>query len=174
MTPISQPYLPSLKRLPGAAAKTAGSLIYPRLFTYELSGINWADTPRERGTLTILFSCGAALGLCVWTGVHLNVDPGASGGYKRSTIETVSRFLGKSMWALIALFAPDIVLTVALHQFLVAYEYQRAVNKFAEKKNAQSGEGPVVPTETPAANVKRVSTMDSHSEPQKKKKSKWN
>ncbi|KAI5793950.1 hypothetical protein FPQ18DRAFT_238479, partial [Pyronema domesticum] len=103
----------------------------------------WADTPRERGTLTILFSCGAALGLCVWTGVHLNVDPGASGGYKRSTIETVSRFLGKSMWALIALFAPDIVLTVALHQFLVAYEYQRAVNKFAEKKNAQSGEGPV-------------------------------
>jgi hypothetical protein len=26
---------------------------------------DWADTPRERGTLTILFSCGAALGLCV-------------------------------------------------------------------------------------------------------------
>jgi hypothetical protein len=100
----------------------------------------------------------------------LNVDPGASGGYKRSTIETVSRFLGKSVWALIALFAPDIVLTVALHQFLVAYEYQRAVNEFAEKKNAQSGEGPVPPTETPAANVKRVSTIDSHSEPQQKKK----
>jgi hypothetical protein len=37
-TPILQPYLSSLKRLAEAAAKTAGSLIHSRLFTYELSG----------------------------------------------------------------------------------------------------------------------------------------
>jgi len=34
------------------------------------------------------------------------------------------------MWATIALLAPDIVLSVALHQFLVALEYKRAVNDF--------------------------------------------
>ncbi|KAI5819294.1 hypothetical protein BZA77DRAFT_276262 [Pyronema omphalodes] len=95
---------------------------------------DWVDTPKERGTLTIIFSCGTALGLCVWTGVHLNVDPSASGGYKQSTIETVSRLLGKLVWALIALFAPDIVLTVAVHQFLVAYEYQQAKKKHMEPK----------------------------------------
>jgi len=39
-----------------------------------------------------------------------------------------SHILKKSVWALIALFAPDIVLSLALHQFLIAWEYRRAVN----------------------------------------------
>jgi len=94
--------------------------------------LSWADTPGSRGTLTILFSCAAALAFCVWTGVHLNVDP--RGGNKQEKIESVSRFLGKAVWASIALLAPDIVLSVALHQFLVAYEYRRAVNDFANTK----------------------------------------
>lgn len=36
----------------------------------------------------------------------------------------------KTVLAIIALLAPDIVLSIALHQFLVAFEYQRAVNKY--------------------------------------------
>lgn len=42
--------------------------------------------------------------------------------------QRASHILKKSVWALIALFAPDIVLSLALHQFLIAWEYRRAVN----------------------------------------------
>ncbi|KAF8249999.1 hypothetical protein K440DRAFT_542326, partial [Wilcoxina mikolae CBS 423.85] len=87
--------------------------------------INWEATPNVRGSITILFSCAATLCVCVWTGIHLNVDPIEN---KRKQMGNVSRLLGKSVWALIALFAPDIVLSVALHQLLVAKEYRRAVN----------------------------------------------
>ncbi|KAF8535495.1 hypothetical protein BDD12DRAFT_855103 [Trichophaea hybrida] len=52
----------------------------------------------------------------------------------------ISRLLGKSVWALIALFAPDIVLSVALHQLLVAKEYRRAVNALSTKKTTWAGE----------------------------------
>ncbi|KAI5778143.1 hypothetical protein EDC01DRAFT_623309, partial [Geopyxis carbonaria] len=79
---------------------------------------NWGDEPESRGTMGVLFSCAAALALCVWTGVHLNVDLVELQGKK---VETVSTALGKVTWALIALVAPDLVLVIALHQFLNAY-----------------------------------------------------
>jgi hypothetical protein len=51
--------------------------------------------PGVRGTLTILFSCAAALALCVWTGIHLNVDPRSDN--KREKIVSVSTILGKAV-----------------------------------------------------------------------------
>lgn len=103
--------------------------------------LHWAATPGSRGTLTILFSCAAALAFCVWTGVHLNVHQSSSSKKKRRAreIETeVSKFLCKLLWALIALPLPDIVLTLALHQLLVALEYQRAVNEFIGRQSPLS------------------------------------
>jgi len=52
---------------------------------------------------------------------------------------SVSRILGKVVWASIALLAPDIVLSVALHQFLVAVEYRRAVNDFMHPEAKDPG-----------------------------------
>jgi len=98
--------------------------------------LDWVASPTSRGTITILFSCAAALCLCVWTGVHLNVEPIE---HRRKKIG--SQFLGKLIWALIALFAPDIVLSVALHQFLVAWEYRRAVNDLSKKKKKMATDG---------------------------------
>lgn len=95
--------------------------------------VDWKNIPVSRETLTILFSCSAALLLCVWTGVHLNVDPGANNKSKKTHIEAISKFVGKLAWATIALLAPDIVLTIAVRQFLVAYEYRRAVKNLGKK-----------------------------------------
>jgi hypothetical protein len=100
--------------------------------------LHWAATPSSRGTLTILFSCTAALAFCVWTGVHLNVHQSDSRKKKRGARELeveTSKILCKSLWALIALPLPDIVLTLALHQLLVALEYQRAVNEFIGRQS---------------------------------------
>ncbi|KAF8247271.1 hypothetical protein K440DRAFT_661557 [Wilcoxina mikolae CBS 423.85] len=99
---------------------------------------NWGPNPNSRGTLSILFSCGSALIFCVWTAVQLNIDP--SSGTKRGKIEMVPRYLGRAMWATIALLAPDIVLSVALHQFLVAREYRRAVNNFIKSDSRVQNE----------------------------------
>ncbi|KAA8895287.1 hypothetical protein FN846DRAFT_764068, partial [Sphaerosporella brunnea] len=93
--------------------------------------VSFTSAPNTRGTLSILFSCAAALILCVWTGVHLNVDPIEN---KRRKLETVSKFLGKTVWAMIGLFLPDIVLAIALHQLLVALEYRRGVNEKSTTK----------------------------------------
>ncbi|KAF8246301.1 hypothetical protein K440DRAFT_530686, partial [Wilcoxina mikolae CBS 423.85] len=70
--------------------------------------------PNTRGTVSILFSCAATLGLCVWTALHLNVERAGASEIKNTA---ASRFLGKFIWSFVALIAPEIVLTVALHQF---------------------------------------------------------
>jgi hypothetical protein len=99
----------------------------PILDSANVKPMDWGPTPMTRGTLTILFSCAAALAACVWTGVHLNVD---RSGSKRMNRAPFGKLTQKTVLATIALLAPDIVLSIALHQFLVAYEYQRAVNKY--------------------------------------------
>jgi hypothetical protein len=58
--------------------------------------------------------------------VHLNIEPIES---KMKKEKTVSKFIGKIFWALIALLAPDILLAIALHQLLAAWKYCNAVNK---------------------------------------------
>ncbi|KAI5778835.1 hypothetical protein EDC01DRAFT_696433, partial [Geopyxis carbonaria] len=92
----------------------------------------WGSLPSTRGTLSILFSCGAALLICVWTGVHLNVRP-VEETYKQ--LETFSQVLEKLVWASVALLAPDIILVVALHQLLVAQHYRNFVNNTAQTPN---------------------------------------
>jgi hypothetical protein len=45
-------------------------------------------------------------------------------------ITEVRRVVGKCTWAFTALIAPELVLTIALHQYLVAVEYRSIVNKY--------------------------------------------
>jgi hypothetical protein len=87
--------------------------------------------PNTRGTLAILFSCSTTLALCVWTGVHLNVE----GDSRKRLIQFIPG--RKIIWAVIALLAPDIVLTIALHQFLTARQYLNIVNTKNSGKNQQ-------------------------------------
>jgi ribulose bisphosphate carboxylase small subunit len=55
------------------------------------------------------------------------VNPSADDSESKRRKST-SKFLGRSTIAVMALLAPDIILTVALHQYLVALEYQKALN----------------------------------------------
>ncbi|KAF8534253.1 hypothetical protein BDD12DRAFT_431533 [Trichophaea hybrida] len=56
--------------------------------------INWNPEPKTCGT------CTATLALCVWTALHLNIEPAQSSKFKSTT---ASRFMTKLMWAAIAL-----------------------------------------------------------------------
>ena len=96
--------------------------------------VHWTEEPATRGTAGILFSCIVSLGLCIWTAVHLNVEPIES---SETRITFVTRVAGKITWAITALIAPELVLTIALHQLLVALEYRSIVNK---RKNGGKGE----------------------------------
>jgi hypothetical protein len=117
----------------------------------------WASTPDSRGTLTIVFSCGAALLLCIWSGIHSNVNPSADDREEKHA-RWVAKVVGKTALAAIALFAPDIVLAVALHQFLVAWKYKQALNKVEP-----------IETDTDPKQQKRSSTVVSSSSNGKQK-----
>jgi hypothetical protein len=88
--------------------------------------VGWTAEPVGRGTLGILIPCTIALGLCIWTALHLNVEP-VSVDTGMSSPATF-RFLGKCLWAFTALVAPELALSIALHQFLVARRYCELVN----------------------------------------------
>ncbi|KAF8252093.1 hypothetical protein K440DRAFT_537551 [Wilcoxina mikolae CBS 423.85] len=92
----------------------------------------WHTEPETRGTASILFSCTTTLGLCVWTALHLNIEPAA-----KTKMTLASRFLAKAIWAFTALIAPELVLSIALHQFLVAWKYRSIVNENYCGKNGE-------------------------------------
>jgi len=94
--------------------------------------VDWTPEPKTRSTAGILFSCIATLGLCVWTALQLHIEP--TGGKTKITL--ASRFFGKIICAFTALIAPELVLSIALHQFLVAWKYCSIVN---DKKNGENG-----------------------------------
>lgn len=98
------------------------------------TSVGWTKEPDTRGTAGILFSCLVALGLCIWMAVHLNVERIES---SETRITFVTRVAGKCTWAIAALLAPEFVLSIALHQFLVAREYRSIVNK---RENGGKGE----------------------------------
>lgn len=82
--------------------------------------VSWSESLNSRGTLAIIFSCFAALGFCVWSGIHLNAE--------FQTRSDTIRYTEKIIWAILALLAPDFIISIALHQRLVAEEYRRGVN----------------------------------------------
>lgn len=95
--------------------------------------VGWKNEPSTRGTTGILFSCTTTLGLCVWTALHLNIEPVA-----KVKMTLASRFLAKAIWAFTALIAPELVLSIALHQFLVACKYRSIVNNSCSEKNGNN------------------------------------
>ncbi|KAI5776682.1 hypothetical protein EDC01DRAFT_624948, partial [Geopyxis carbonaria] len=87
----------------------------------DIATISYQSEPKIRGTISLIFSCTVTLVLCVWTALHLNVEPLE---FSRSKLAGPSRVVGKMIWGFTALIAPEVVLSIALHQFLVAYRYQ--------------------------------------------------
>ncbi|KAI5814468.1 hypothetical protein BZA77DRAFT_356730 [Pyronema omphalodes] len=94
---------------------------------------SWVRDPDGRGTVGLVLSCVLTLGLCVWTAVHLNVDPEATGGrvFKR-----------KVLWVFIGLFCPEIVLTSSFEQWKKSQTLHRRVRIRQRPKDVEDpGDG---------------------------------
>jgi hypothetical protein len=62
-----------------------------------------------RGTWDIISSCILTLVLCVWTALHLNVP--------KQNATLWERFKTKTLWVIVGIFAPEIVVYVAWVQY---------------------------------------------------------
>ena len=80
----------------------------------------WVSEPSGRGTWSLLYSCAFAIGLSVYSAIHLNVP---SSRDHRWTI-----YLRQAKWTVIAILAPELVLFVAFSQLYTAYRLRRSLN----------------------------------------------
>lgn len=79
----------------------------------------------DRGTFGLLFSCILTLFICVYTVLHLNVSPGVS---------RVSLSLQKFLWALVGIFAPELIVYIAWRQWQSAKELTREINLILDRQ----------------------------------------
>ncbi|KAL8992060.1 MAG: hypothetical protein Q9169_007405 [Polycauliona sp. 2 TL-2023] len=74
--------------------------------------LGWVSQPDQRGSLDIIWSCVATLGICVWAMLHLNVS---------SESDTqVTLFLRRLRWMGLALLAPELIMLFASGQWASA------------------------------------------------------
>ena len=91
----------------------------PGLLAFAMSGSMgpssppYVPDPSGRGTVGLILSCVVTLSLCVWTAIHMNVDPSRN---------KWRRFLNKLVWVLLGILAPEFVLWRACSQWLSARE----------------------------------------------------
>jgi hypothetical protein len=92
----------------------------------------FTSTPNVRGTLDIVWTCFSILLLCTWSVQHLNIQPQikprAVGQYIRLSVFLVKR---KAKWMLLTLMAPEILIGLALSQFVAARHGQDTIQGFA-------------------------------------------
>ena len=81
----------------------------------------WVPDPNGRGTWSLLYSCVFTLGLCVWTALHLNVPAWNESEY--------DKWLRRVKWLFIAVFAPEMAVFTAWHQFYGAKGLCKELNK---------------------------------------------
>ena len=69
--------------------------------------VGFVREDNQRDTISLLISCFATLGLCVYLAVHINVP--------RKGESDVRILLRESKWCIIGLFAPELILYCARH-----------------------------------------------------------
>jgi hypothetical protein len=89
--------------------------------------LGWVAEPDGRGSMGILLSCMVIIGLCVWTALHLNVEPISM--RDNNNLKPPPNIAGKCLWAFIALNTPEFVSAVALHQYFTTRRFCQHVNK---------------------------------------------
>ncbi|KAI5779943.1 hypothetical protein DFH27DRAFT_604798 [Peziza echinospora] len=92
----------------------------------------WEPSSPRRSTMDLLLSCVLTLFLCLWTAVHLNVAP------KGSKTRPV---LKKILWAVIGVFAPEVVFCIAFDQYM---EARWICKQLKDHKAFQAAVGPTV------------------------------
>lgn len=91
-----------------------------------LFGSAFVKEPSGRGTVGLLTSCISTLILCVWTAIHMNIAPPGQGRKSHTG--------ARIWWALIALFAPEVVLVRALFQWHTACNLRDMRNSILDQQ----------------------------------------
>jgi hypothetical protein len=86
----------------------------------------WMPSAKVRGTSDILYSCLLTISLSVYSAVHLNVPPRGTGRRWQ--------YLQKAKWTMIGIFAPEVVLYTAFHQFYKAIQLQKSLNAIVKER----------------------------------------
>jgi hypothetical protein len=82
----------------------------------------WVERPKQRGTLEILTFCFTTMLVCVWSAVHLDI-PNKRHSFSR-------RLLTRVFWMVAALFAPELLLYLAINQMVNAYHLETEATKY--------------------------------------------
>ncbi|KAK5651175.1 hypothetical protein OQA88_13193 [Cercophora sp. LCS_1] len=80
---------------------------------------SFVSSPDFRGTTDIIFSCVITLVASIYTALHLNVPIGS---------KLTHTIVSKAKWVFIGLIAPEIVLYLAISQFLEARDLVKGLN----------------------------------------------
>lgn len=83
--------------------------------------VGWTQSPNQRGTIDLLWSCCFTVFLCTWTVLCLNIPAKEDGAWVL--------LRRKAKWSLIAVFGPEILVSFAWGQWTSA---ARSVEEFRE------------------------------------------
>lgn len=98
------------------------------------SKVNTTDTvgfvkeDNQRDTISLLISCFATLGLCVYSAVHLNVP--------RKRDKNYQVLLKELQWCVVGLFAPELILYTAWRQLASARQLCVEIEDIRKEENS--------------------------------------
>lgn len=81
----------------------------------------WHPESHERGTWSILWGCLATIFICTWSVLHLEVPPRSASDLRRLTL--------KIEGALVAIIAPEYILTEAINDTLTSIILKKKLNR---------------------------------------------
>ena len=94
---------------------------------------SWVSSPEVRGTSSILWSCIVTIFACIYTALHLNVP---------TQTKWNRLLLTKTKWVICGLLAPEIVLYLAVSQFIEAWRLVKKLNGLVkQKRDVEAGTG---------------------------------
>jgi hypothetical protein len=92
--------------------------------------VGFIKEDNQRDTISLLISCFATLGLCVYSAVHLNVPRRGERSYR-----TLLRECG---WCIIGLFAPELILYTAWRQLASARQLRYEIDQARDSELRRS------------------------------------
>ncbi|KAF7446311.1 hypothetical protein A1F94_007661 [Pyrenophora tritici-repentis] len=93
--------------------------------------IGFVEEDNQRDTISLLISCFATLGLCVYSAVHLNVPRKAEGSYRT--------LLREFQWCVLGLFAPELILYTAWRQLASARQLRYEIEQVSREESVGTG-----------------------------------
>jgi hypothetical protein len=94
--------------------------------------------PNVRGTLDIVWTCISILLLCTWSVQHLNIQPQVKARAVRQYIRLIVFLVKRKVkWMFLTLMAPEILIGLALSQFVAARHGQDTMQEFAREDGVE-------------------------------------